>query len=71
MAHEESIEKQAEKEIPLGRSQTGNRSLASEIMEQRTADKGAEKANKYSFLYLFIMLYSPKDISFLFNAVHK
>ncbi|GJE98503.1 multidrug resistance-associated ABC transporter [Phanerochaete sordida] len=55
-AHEESIEKQAEKEIPLGRSQTGNRSLASEIMEQRNADKEVEKANKYSFLYLFIRM---------------
>lgn len=48
---EESIEKQAEKEIPLGRSHTG-RSLASEILEQRKTEE-VPKDQKYSMLYLF------------------
>ncbi|EKM51815.1 uncharacterized protein PHACADRAFT_262171 [Phanerochaete carnosa HHB-10118-sp] len=51
--HEESIEKQVEEEIPLGRSQTGTRSLASEILEQRGQGKETDKAQKYSFFYLF------------------
>ncbi|KAI0697870.1 P-loop containing nucleoside triphosphate hydrolase protein [Cytidiella melzeri] len=48
---EEDIEKQAEKEIPLGRSNTG-RSLASELIERR-AQEQARKENDYSILYLF------------------
>ena len=48
---EEDMEKLAEKEIPLGRSNTG-RSLASEILEQRQKD-APSKESKYSMLYLF------------------
>ena len=52
-APEENMEKQAEEEIPLGRSQTGTRSLASEILEGRTQGQETDKAQKYSFFYLF------------------
>lgn len=50
---EEDVEKQAEKEIPLGRSNTG-RSLASEILEQRQkSQENQDRENKYSLVYLF------------------
>lgn len=45
------IEKQAEEEIPLGRSHTG-RSLASEILEQREKERKTKKKD-YSLVYLF------------------
>lgn len=48
---EEDMQKQAEKEIPLGRSNTG-RSLASEILEQRQKE-APSKETKYSMVYLF------------------
>lgn len=51
-AEEEDIEKQAEREIPLGRSNTG-RSLASEILEQKTKAVGPPKDSKYGLFYLF------------------
>lgn len=51
-AEEEDIEKQAEQEIPLGRSNTG-RSLASEIIEQKKQEQGVPKESKYGLLYLF------------------
>lgn len=50
-AQDADMEKQAQKEIPLGRSNTG-RSLASEILEQREKEK-VPKQQKYSFVYLF------------------
>lgn len=46
------IEKQAEEEIPLGRSHTG-RSLASEILEQRAKERGEKTDSHYSLVYLF------------------
>ncbi|THG99669.1 hypothetical protein EW026_g2716 [Hermanssonia centrifuga] len=48
---EDSIEKQAQEEIPLGRSHTG-RSLASEILEQRRNGRDGKHSN-YSLFYLF------------------
>ncbi|KAI0346005.1 P-loop containing nucleoside triphosphate hydrolase protein [Trametopsis cervina] len=52
-AEEEDVERQAEKEIPLGRSNTG-RSLASEIIEQKNKEKESHnKENKYSLFFLF------------------
>jgi ATP-binding cassette, subfamily B (MDR/TAP), member 1 len=49
-APEEDMEKQAAREIPLGRSNTG-RSLASEILEQQQQNR-ADREQKYSFFYL-------------------
>ncbi|KIP05158.1 hypothetical protein PHLGIDRAFT_129050 [Phlebiopsis gigantea 11061_1 CR5-6] len=48
---EEDMEKLAQKEIPLGRSNTG-RSLASEILEQRQNNMPS-RDSKYSMVYLF------------------
>lgn len=48
---DEDIEKAAEEEVPLGRSHTG-RSLASEILEQRSQRK-PEGGKHYSLYYLF------------------
>ncbi|EKM48729.1 uncharacterized protein PHACADRAFT_202474 [Phanerochaete carnosa HHB-10118-sp] len=50
---EESIEKQAEEEIPLGRSQMGTCLLALEILKHHDQRKETNKAQKYSFFYLF------------------
>jgi len=46
------IEKAAMEEVPLGRSNT-QRSLASEIMEQRKAQGSSKQEKDYSLFYLF------------------
>ena len=46
------IEKAAQEEIPLGRSNT-HRSLASEILEQRQAQGPEKREKEYSMFYLF------------------
>ena len=46
------IEKAAQEEIPLGRSNT-HRSLASEILEQRKAQGPEKREKEYSMFYLF------------------
>ncbi|KAI9507265.1 P-loop containing nucleoside triphosphate hydrolase protein [Russula earlei] len=46
------IEKAAQEEIPLGRSYT-QRSLASEILEQRKAQGAKKREKEYSMFYLF------------------
>ena len=43
---------EAEQEVPLGRRDTG-RSLASEILEQRKREKGEQKEEDFSLLYIF------------------
>ena len=47
--------KKAADEVPLGRKETGSRSLASEVLEQRRAE-GAHKEKVYSFPYLFMRM---------------
>ncbi|THH23041.1 hypothetical protein EUX98_g8136 [Antrodiella citrinella] len=46
------FEKEAAEEIPLGRSHTG-RSLASDLIAQKNAEKGNQKEKDYSMPYLF------------------
>ena len=45
---EESVEKQTEEEIPLGRSQSGTRSLTSEILEGCTQGQETDEAHTHS-----------------------
>lgn len=49
----DAIEKAARDEVPLGRKETGSRSVASEILEQRRAAEG-EKMQQHSLPYLFM-----------------
>jgi ATP-binding cassette, subfamily B (MDR/TAP), member 1 len=49
---QEAIEKEAQEEVPLGRKETGSRSLASEILEKRNAE-GSHKEKMHSMPYLF------------------
>lgn len=51
---EKAIQEEAEAEIPLGRRETGNRSLASELLEKRRLEKGEEKERELSLFELFI-----------------
>ncbi|GJJ15592.1 hypothetical protein Clacol_009870 [Clathrus columnatus] len=51
---EKAIQQEAETEIPLGRRETGNRSLASELLEKRRAEKGEEKTRELSLPRLFV-----------------
>jgi ATP-binding cassette, subfamily B (MDR/TAP), member 1 len=46
------IEKEVQEEIPLGRRDT-QRSLASQILEQRQQEKGSQDTKSYSMYYLF------------------
>ncbi|KAJ7288261.1 P-loop containing nucleoside triphosphate hydrolase protein [Mycena rebaudengoi] len=48
----EDIEKAAREEIPLGRKNTGQHSLASELIEKRLQDHQGEK-REYGIIYLF------------------
>jgi ATP-binding cassette, subfamily B (MDR/TAP), member 1 len=49
---ETDMEKAAREEVPLGRRNT-DRSLGSEIIAKRTAEKGEEKEDDHSLTYLF------------------
>jgi ATP-binding cassette subfamily B (MDR/TAP) protein 1 len=53
----EDLEKAIREEVPLGRKNTGTRSLASELIEQkRGAAEQAEVKNTYSLPYLFMRM---------------
>ena len=51
----DAIKKAANEELSLGRKETGSRSLASEVLEQRRVE-GAHREKMYSFPYLFMRL---------------
>ncbi|KAF8585704.1 P-loop containing nucleoside triphosphate hydrolase protein [Ramaria rubella] len=50
-----SIEKAVQEEVPLGRRETGSRSLASEILEKRRAED-VSKDKQHSLPYLFMRM---------------
>jgi ATP-binding cassette subfamily B (MDR/TAP) protein 1 len=50
---EKDMEKAAREEIPLGRRETGSRSLASEILEKRKQEQVNEPKRDYGLWYLF------------------
>ncbi|KAF8506439.1 P-loop containing nucleoside triphosphate hydrolase protein [Gautieria morchelliformis] len=52
---QDAIEKEAQEEVPLGRRETGSRSLASEILEKRKVEE-RHKEKIYSLPYLFMRM---------------
>jgi len=50
---EAAVQKEAAEEIPLGRKETGSRSLASEIIERKQAEQADKEDNDLSLITLF------------------
>jgi ATP-binding cassette subfamily B (MDR/TAP) protein 1 len=52
----QDMEKKAQNEIPLGRQNTGSRSLASEIIEEKKKTQNDEQTDDHSLSYLFMRM---------------
>lgn len=66
---EKAVQQEVDKEIPLGRRETGSRSLASELIEKRRAGKDEEKERELSLPTLFVRIGKLNPETWLIYAI--